>query len=60
MKIVKNANLIGFFKQLVFPLILTDSQPLDTYNSFLRGPESAFDHHIRRSSGCYSLSSIMF
>ena len=26
----------------------------------VRGPESAFEHHIRRSSGCYSLSSIMF
>ena len=28
-KIVKNANLIGFLNRLVFPSILTDSQPLD-------------------------------
>ena len=29
-KIVKRANLVGFLNRLVFPSILTDSQPLDT------------------------------
>ena len=29
MTIAKSANLIGFLNQLVFPSILTDSQPLD-------------------------------
>ena len=31
MKIVKSANLIGFLNRLVYPSILTDSQPFDTF-----------------------------
>ena len=34
MKIVKSANLIGFLSQLVFPSILTNSQPPDNNQQF--------------------------
>ena len=47
MKIVKSANSIGFLNQLVFPSILTDSQPLDISSSPVKGGS-----FVKRSLSC--------